>query len=139
LITDQPSVPDATSLREEARRAREAYDMALDSRDVDGCVGAILGLEQAIVDWRADTLQSDDTDTARRALRAMIVGLGELARIGARDPQEVLGPIVQLALDVRRNARVAKDFATSDRVRDGLAAAGITVRDTPTGPHWSIT
>jgi cyanophycinase-like exopeptidase len=139
LGTDQPTVPDATSLREEARRAREAYDGALASRDVDGCVGAILGLEQAIVDWRADTLQSDDADTARRALRAMIVGLGELARVGARDPREVLGPLVELALGLRRSAREARDFTTSDLVRDGLAGAGITVRDTPAGAQWTLT
>ena len=138
LGPDQTSVPDASSLREEARRAREAYDVALAARDVDGCVGAILGLEQAIVDWQADTLQSDDTDSARRALRAMIVGLGELARIGARDPREVLGPMVELALDLRRSAREAKDFATSDLVRDRLAGAGITVRDTPTGTEWTV-
>ena len=136
---DQASVPDAASLREEARRAREAYDGALTARDVDGCVGAILGLEQAIVDWGADTLQSDDTDTARRALRAMIVGLGELARVGARDPREVLGPIVELTLDLRRCARQGQDFATSDRVREGLAGAGIALRDTPTGTEWTVT
>ena len=83
-------------------------------------------------------MQSDDTDAARRAMRAMIVGLGELARIGAQDPRKVLGPIVELALDLRRSAREAKDFATSDHVRDRLAGAGITVRDTPTGPEWTV-
>ncbi|MGQ0433481.1 MAG: cysteine--tRNA ligase [Microthrixaceae bacterium] len=36
----------------------------------------------------------------------------------------------------RQAARAAKDFATSDRIRDELAAEGIDIVDTPTGPTW---
>ena len=36
----------------------------------------------------------------------------------------------------RTAAREAKDWAESDRLRDELAARGITVKDTPTGPIW---
>jgi cysteinyl-tRNA synthetase len=43
-----------------------------------------------------------------------------------------------VALDARRRVRAAKDFATSDAIRDGLAAAGIEVRDTPDGAEWSL-
>ncbi len=40
---------------------------------------------------------------------------------------------VQALLDERAAARAAKDFATSDRVRDELAAMGYVVTDTPDG------
>jgi cysteinyl-tRNA synthetase len=36
-------------------------------------------------------------------------------------------------LDAREKARAAKDFATSDRLREKLARAGVTVTDTPEG------
>ena len=36
----------------------------------------------------------------------------------------------------REAARAARDFATSDRVRDELAAEGIEIVDTPNGPTW---
>jgi cysteinyl-tRNA synthetase len=36
----------------------------------------------------------------------------------------------------RQAAREAKDYATSDRIRDELAAEGIELVDTPTGPTW---
>jgi cyanophycinase-like exopeptidase len=128
----------ALSLRAEADRARAAFDAALESRDVDACVAAVLGLEQAIAAWQSDTLQSDDADEARRVLRALVVRLGELAERGAADPAQAVGPFVDALIDVRRAARDARDFATSDLVRDRLTAAGIEVRDTADGTEWTL-
>jgi cysteinyl-tRNA synthetase len=39
-------------------------------------------------------------------------------------------------LDAREKARAAKDFATSDRLRDRLAVLGVTVTDTAEGQKW---
>jgi cysteinyl-tRNA synthetase len=50
----------------------------------------------------------------------------------------VLGPVIEVALDARRAARDRKDWAGSDALRDGLAAAGIEVRDTATGMEWVL-
>ncbi len=134
-VDDQP----ALSLRAEADRARADFDAALDRRDVDGCVAAVLGLEQALAAWQADTLQSDDADEARRVLRALVVRLGELAEQGAADPAVRVAPFVEALLAVRAAARDAKDFATSDLVRDRLVDAGVEVRDGADGTSWSLT
>lgn len=128
----------AASLRAEARQARSDFDAAMARGDVDGCVAALLGLEQSIIDWRADTLQGDDLDRARRELRAMVVRLGELARVGARDPRQELAPLVELAVEFRHRARADRDFATADAVRDRLALAGVHVQDTPAGSVWEL-
>ena len=69
-------------------------------------VAAILELEAAIVEWSRDTLQSDDVDRARAALRSMIVRLGAAATEGVRDVREVLGPVVEAALAARVVARI---------------------------------
>ena len=129
----------ASSLIAEATALDEQFQAALGRRDVEACVEAILALEQALVDWSADTLTSDEGDQARARLRAMVVSLGELARQGAKDPREVVGPFVESLLELRAKARAAKDFATSDWVRDQLVAAKIEVRDTPDGVEWSLT
>jgi cyanophycinase-like exopeptidase len=125
-----------TSLRQEADAAREAFDDALARRDPAGCVAAVLTLEAAVAGWRADTLQRDDMDEARRVLRALVVRLGELAEGGARDPRDQLAPYVELLLDLRTTARVNHDYATSDLVRDRLSDLGVEVRDTPEGTSW---
>jgi cysteinyl-tRNA synthetase len=39
-------------------------------------------------------------------------------------------------LEARATARAAKDFSTSDRLRDELAALGVAVTDTAEGQKW---
>ncbi|MFM8621594.1 MAG: cysteine--tRNA ligase [Candidatus Nanopelagicaceae bacterium] len=51
---------------------------------------------------------------------------------------DALDGVIQLALAQRAAARERKDFASSDAIRDGLAALGIAIEDTPQGPRWSI-
>ncbi len=127
-----------TSLAATAKLHEARFDEALDARDADGAVAAILQLESAIVDWSRDTLQSDDVDRARAALRSMIVRLGAAATEGVRDLRDVLGPVVEAALAARVVARSEKAFAVSDAIRDQLAEAGIEVRDTPHGTEWMV-
>jgi cysteinyl-tRNA synthetase len=128
-----------TSLADAARLHEATFDAALAARDADGAVAAILNLESAIVEWSRDTLQSDDVDRARTALRSMIVRLGAAATEGVRDLRLVLGPVVEAALAARVVARSERAFAVSDAIRDQLASAGIEVRDTPEGTEWLIT
>lgn len=45
---------------------------------------------------------------------------------------------VELLLDIRKNAKANKDWATSDLIRDQLAALGFDVKDTKTGVEWSL-
>ena len=45
---------------------------------------------------------------------------------------------VDLLMDVRKNAKAAKDWATSDFIRDRLAALGFDVKDTKNGVEWKI-
>ncbi len=48
-----------------------------------------------------------------------------------------LAPVMDLVLDIRKTARENKDWTTSDKIRDGLAAAGIVVKDGKEGTSWS--
>ena len=48
-----------------------------------------------------------------------------------------LVPVMDLVLDLRQQARSNKDWTTSDQIRDGLAKAGIVVKDGKEGTSWS--
>lgn len=47
-----------------------------------------------------------------------------------------LPPVAEQLLIARQEARAARDFSTSDRLRSELASLGIDVRDTPEGQIW---
>jgi len=57
-------------------------------------------------------------------------------RIAAKltvDPEEIAR-----AITARNDARKAKNFKESDRIRDELAAKGIVLKDGPTGTTWEV-
>ena len=76
---------------------------------------AILGIDPLDTQWAGGTQQSADGGV-----------------------QQALASLVEHELELRAAARREKDFATADAVRDRLAAAGITITDTPDGPTWSL-
>jgi cyanophycinase-like exopeptidase len=120
------------------RDQREMALHALDARDPDAGVAAILAVETALHDWSRDTLQSDEPDRAREVLRELMVRLGELAREGAADPRTRLTPMVDALLCLREAARREGRFDEADRLRDALIAGGVAVHDTPAGSTWEL-
>lgn len=88
--------------------------------------------------------QQDAAVAAAGQVRRMldILGLDPLADewqdAGADPTASVLERLMAGLLEQRAAARAAKDWATADRVRDLLAAAGVTVEDGPNGSHWSV-
>lgn len=77
--------------------------------------GAVLGL-----------FKSNATDEIMRIKRQILPDLG------------ITETEIEQAIQRRKDARAAKDFQASDRVRDDMAARGIELRDTPQGTVWSI-
>ncbi len=119
--------------------AREAeFAAALATKDVQAAAQALLDLEADLHAWSADTLQSDELDQGRAAVRSMVVRLAALAETGAQDPRDLVGPFVEALLALRKQARADKRYADSDAVRDQLVALGVEVRDTPDGTEWDL-
>jgi len=50
----------------------------------------------------------------------------------------VVEGVMDLLLDIRLQARANKDWATSDQIRDRLAAIGVQVKDSKEGSSWTI-
>ena len=116
-MDDDLAVPQALAVLHDTVRAGNA---ALDNGDLEGVA------------------------TARGQVLAMteVLGINPLSAAwssGASDEAErALASLVESLIADRNAARAAKDFAAADRIRDELAAAGITVEDGTTGTHWSI-
>ena len=117
-MDDDLGVPQALAVLHETVRAGNA---ALDRSDREAAIEAfadvqamirILGIDPLAPEW-ADGGSDTKTTTALDAL-------------------------VQAMITQRAQARADKDWPAADRIRDAIAAAGITLEDTPDGTHWSI-
>lgn len=54
----------------------------------------------------------------------------------SNEAQEIEEGLMSLILDIRKSSREAKDYSTSDKIRDTLTALGIQVLDTKGGATW---
>lgn len=64
-----------------------------------------------------------------------IFGLKDETEAGNSDAMDGL---MQLIIDIRKNARENKDWGTSDQIRDALKDAGIQLKDGKEGTSWTI-
>ncbi len=49
---------------------------------------------------------------------------------------EKLNGVMDLVIDIRKDARSKKDFSTSDKIRDALQGVGILLKDSKEGTSW---
>lgn len=85
-----------------------------------------------------------DASECANAVWAManVLGLTSLMNLdgsGASGAEhQALDALIHTILEQRASARAEKDWATADRMRDVLTAAGITVKDGAQGSTWSL-
>ena len=93
-----------------------------------------------ILDHKASISAADlaELDGVMRLFALDILGLKEADAGGSKEREEAFGKVVDMVLDLRAKAKAAKDWATSDRIRDELAAAGFEVKDTKDGCVWRL-
>ena len=90
------------------------------------------------VDFSNEALQA-----AEKGLEKLMNAISDLERIQSSDKcdaerEEAFGKVVDMVLDLRAKAKADKDWATSDKIRDELAAAGFEVKDTKDGVTWRL-
>ena len=134
---EQPATA-RSPLLSEVTKLEQAFEAAIAARKAGDAAEAVLTLDRSILEWSADTLQTDEPDRARAVLYSLIHRLGEAAADGLRDPRELFAPVVEGLMGLRKELRAAKQYQLADRVRDHLVAAGIELRDTPTGTVWEL-
>ncbi len=68
----------------------------------------------------------------------LVLGLfrAQIAPPPAGSQGETLEKVMQLLIQLRQNARAAKNFALADGIRDGLAGISITLEDRPGETGW---
>ncbi len=85
-------------------------------------------------------LNAEDLAKLRHLFDTMLVDLLGI-KTGSDEAGADMKPFegaVDLLMDIRKNAKDMKDWATSDLIRDKLSALGFNVKDTKQGVEWSL-
>ena len=133
---------------EHRNRFLEAMD---DDFNTGGAIGDLFELVRALNKFVDDEKLEDPSSQTPAKLAALERGAAALGELAAtlglfREPpeetasgdDELVGKLMDLLIEIRTQARKAKDFATADTIRNSLAEMGVALEDRPAGTEWSL-
>ena len=87
-----------------------------------------------------DEVTTETLDGLKEGLQSLLFEVFGLQESGADAGagNGALSKVMELVLDLRAQARADKDWGLSDKLRDGLNAAGVRVKDGKDGSEWSV-
>ncbi|MDE7396671.1 MAG: cysteine--tRNA ligase, partial [Muribaculum sp.] len=137
-----PSQQSDVNIADFTRRCYEALDDDLNTPIVIATLFEACSVVNKIKDGQAHAT-ADDIAALKTLFDTFLVEILGIRTelLGSDAGAEAIKPFeeaVDLLLDLRRQAKAAKDWATSDLIRDRLAAIGFEVKDTKDGYEWSL-
>ena len=111
LMNDDLAVPQALALISEWLKAG---NMAINANDISAMSSAASEIRGAL-----DILGCDPFD--------------DVFAVTSKRPDQAIDGLIALLLEQREAARLRKDFAAADAIRDRIAGLGITIEDTEIG------
>ena len=82
------------------------------------------------------TISAEDLTELKRILHLFVFDILGLRDDLQSDNSALLSSVMNIVLGIRQDAKQAKDWATSDRIRNELASIGIKVKDSKEGSDW---
>ena len=100
----------------------------------------------AVVAGLADAARKSTNPQSKHDAKAALLGAGKFLGLLQNDPEQwfkgsdnsIDAAWVENLLAERAQARKRRDFTTSDRIRDELAAKNIVIEDSPQGARWKV-
>jgi cysteinyl-tRNA synthetase len=150
-ISKQSAAPShelLVELRAQRDRFLEAMDDDFNTGGAIGVLYDILRLLNGFAD-RTELDQASKGDASLRAvLREGVAIMRELSRIlgvfaasivdSSKPQNDLTGKLVELFIDLRKQARSQKNFSLADDIRKRLSELGVTLEDRPDGTSWRV-
>lgn len=148
---DGENIDASLALAEELKSLRTSFLSKMDDDfNTGGAVSDLFGLLSALNKFADSTGLDEAAKRTPENLAALEQGAKVLKELSAllgifRKPPtksagagdaELTGKLMDLLIAIRAEARAKKDFATGDRVRNGLAEIGVVLEDRKDGTLW---
>jgi len=124
------------------------FDALADDFNTAAAIARLYDLATALHKYIDENKLEQNCDS--RSLEMLRFGCGQLMRLAhilgvfetpppqAEASDELTGKLVDLLVDLRQQARSAKDYQLADQIRDRLLQLGIRLEDTPGGTIWRV-
>jgi cysteinyl-tRNA synthetase len=142
-LASAPDGDEGNSFMERVTKARDEFKEVMD--DDFNAPKAIAALQEFTRD--VNTLLNSETVVGKNTLEAInavytdlggkVLGIVPEKDIASTDSKREAG-LIELLIDMRKQARASKNYAESDRIRDELAKLGVTLEDRPDGTAWRV-
>jgi cysteinyl-tRNA synthetase len=128
------------ALLDAIRRTEEDFVTAMDDDfNAPDALGTLFTLAREVNSYLKDRTQfSLDEMDALDAAKAKLIELGGALGLTFKGFEEFSDTEITKQIDLRNQARAAKDWAEADRIRDDLAAKGIVIEDTAAGTKYRV-
>ncbi len=138
------TAPDSCPAESEAVRKifEGIYDALCDDMNTPVALAHISEAVRLINSAKAGQVKlgKGDIDTLCQLFDDVVFGVLGLKdeETGSEGARKVIDGLMGMVLEQRAAAKAAKDWATSDHIRDSLKALGIQVKDTKDGAEWTL-
>lgn len=143
MLNSAPNTDDGNSFNERLAKAAEDFKAVMD--DDFNAPKAVAALQE--LTREVNTLLNSGTTVGRATLEAIdqtyrtlggdVLGIIPAADTASSNGQREAG-LIELLIDLRKQARKNKNYAESDRIRDELAGLGVVLEDRADGTIWRV-
>jgi len=93
------------------------------------------------VNDKKDTISKEDLEKVKSIFQTFVVeifGLQPDSPAQSSGNENIVKDLMGIILDIRKQAKNKKDYATSDHIRNALQSVNIVVKDSKEGASWEL-
>lgn len=134
------------SLKAVAQKAQDEFYKAMDDDfNTALAISVLFGLAKEMNSYCNGVLNNKQLHDAKAyeaakevyGLLESVIGVELKEKAEVQDGNaQLVEQLMEIIIDIRQTARKNKDWATADKIRDSLGAAGIVLEDSPQGVRW---
>jgi cysteinyl-tRNA synthetase len=134
----------AVDFSDRLEKARADFSTAMnDDFNAPGALAVLFDLTKQVNILLAENPRPDDVtlraiEALYRELAGDVLGVLTIESEATGASTEREEKLIRLLADIRAEARTRKDFTTSDKIREKLEQAGVTLEDGKSGTTWKI-